>query len=248
MSNVTALPTSASRGASGAPAAACRRTISRGGIGLLPPTAAERAEPGPDRVDNLTDQVVKLHCPFGQSRRRDHVRRRVDQLAGDVRPARDERRAVGDRRELLVAPADHEPLDARAAARAAAPPPPVVAADDGALGQRAHLLLDGERKRRIQRPRDSSAAAAGAHGPRRGRPQPLDVRLERDDRERARSGRGTRSRPDRRPPRRAPERRARTARAPAATATRSAPIASGSAAVTSMTIVGRRFRRLALDV
>ena len=167
-------------------------------------------------------------CPLREPGGGDHVRRRVDELAGDVDPARDERGAVGHGRELLAAPADHEALDA-ARRLTAAPAAGVVAADDRAFGQRAHLLLDGEGQGRVERPRDRPAAAARAHRPRRSGPQPVDAGLERDDGERrrravytiatgsasaiARSG--------------APS---STARAPAATATRSAPIADGSPA------------------
>ena len=68
--------------------------------------------------------------------------------------------------------------------RSASPAPAVVAADDSALGQRADLILDGNGQGRIERPRDRPAAPARAHRPRRGRPQALDVGLERDDRER----------------------------------------------------------------
>jgi hypothetical protein len=67
---------------------------------------------------------------------------------------------------------------------AASPAAGVVAADDGAFGQRAHLLGDGQRQGRIERPRDRPAAPARAHRPRRSGPQSLDVRLERDDGER----------------------------------------------------------------
>ena len=45
VSNVTAFPSSASRGASGAPGGSCRSTISSGRAGLLPPTAASAPRP-----------------------------------------------------------------------------------------------------------------------------------------------------------------------------------------------------------
>ena len=113
----------------------------------------------------------------------DHVGRRVDELAGGIGPARDERGALGHGRELLADPADHEALDA-ARALTAAPAAPVVAADDRAFGQRAHLVLDGEGQGRVERPRDRPAAAARAHRPRRSGPQPVDAGLEGDDGER----------------------------------------------------------------
>ena len=81
------------------------------------------------------------------------------------------------------AAADDEALDA-ARALTAAPAARVVAADDRAFGQRAHLFLDGEGERRVERPRDRPAAAARAHRPRRSGPQPVDAGLQRDDGER----------------------------------------------------------------
>ena len=42
----------------------------------------------------------------------DHVRRRVDELAGGVGPARDERRAFSHGCEVVAGAADHEALDA----------------------------------------------------------------------------------------------------------------------------------------
>ena len=71
---------------------------------------------------------------------------------------------------------------------AAAPAAAVVAADDGALGQRAHLLLDGQRQGRVERPRHRAAAAARAHRPRGRGAQPVGAGLVRDDGERRPSG------------------------------------------------------------
>ena len=70
------------------------------------------------------------------------VRGRVDELAGHVGPAADERRALRPRAELVAGAADHEALDA-ARRLTAAPATGVVAADDGAFGQRADLLGGG---------------------------------------------------------------------------------------------------------
>jgi hypothetical protein len=61
----------------------------------------------------------------------------------------------------------------------------VVAADDGALGQGAHLLLDRDGQRRVERPGHRPSAAACAHGPRGGGPQALGVGLERHDGQRS---------------------------------------------------------------
>ena len=94
-----------------------------------------------------------------------------------------QRRAVGHGREVVAGTADHEALDAGRRSTAA-PAPAVVAADDGALGQRAHLLLDGHGQGRVERPRDRPAVAARAYGSRGRRAQPVGVGLERDDRER----------------------------------------------------------------
>ena len=249
MSNVTALPTSASRGVSERAWRSVPKDDQTRRNRAASADRGQRPQPGPDRVDSLTDQVVKLRCPFGQSRRRDHVRRRVDQLARSIRPPRDERRAVGDRRERFVAPADHEALD-RGWRLVAAPAASVVATDDGALGQRTHLLRGREGQRFIEYPGDCASTPGRAHRPCRGGPQALDGRLQRDDRERHAGVAGTRyttatgsasatARSG------APS---ADARVPGATATRSAPIVSGSAAVTSMTNVRMPCQRLALRV
>ena len=57
----------------------------------------------------------------------------------------------------------------------------LVAADDGAFGQRAHLLLDGDGQRRVERPRDRPAVAARSHRARGSGPQPVGAGLERHD-------------------------------------------------------------------
>ena len=142
MSNVTDLPTSASRGASGAPGGSCRSTISSGAAGLLPPTAA--SAPSPASVGSMISVRSPRHRrgPLGEAGRGDDVRGRVDELAGGVGPAADERGAVGHGRELVAAPQ----ITKRSTPRGGSPLRQrrrVVAADDGAFGQRAHLLLDG---------------------------------------------------------------------------------------------------------
>jgi hypothetical protein len=155
--------------------------------GAAPADRGERAESGLDGVDGLGGNTRKRGRSLCEPGGRDHVRRRVDELAGDVDPARDERRALGYGRQLLAAPADHEALDA-ARLLTAAPAPSVVAADDGPFGQRAHLVLEGEGEGRVERPRDRPAAVARAHRPRRSGPQAVDAGLERDDSERGRRG------------------------------------------------------------
>ena len=67
---------------------------------------------------------------------------------------------------------------------AAAPAAGVVAADDRALGECVHLLVEGEGQGRVERPGDRPAAAARAYRPRRSSPQPVDIGLKRDDRQR----------------------------------------------------------------
>ena len=84
----------------------------------------------------------------------------------------------------VPSPADHEAVDA-GRRRAAPPPAAVVGADDGALGQRAHLLLDGEGQRRVERPGDRPSAAARAHRTRGGGPQALGVGIVRHDGQRS---------------------------------------------------------------
>ena len=88
------------------------------------------------------------------------------------RPTSAARSATGA--ELVAGAAEHEALDA-ARPLTAAPATGVVVADDRALGQRADLLGDGERERRIQRPRDRPAVAAGAHRPCGSGAQPVGV-------------------------------------------------------------------------
>ena len=120
---------------------------------------------------------------FLEAGRGDDVGRRVDELTRGVRTAGDERRALGHRPERVAA-ADHEALDAARKA-AASPPAAVVAADDGAFGQRAHLVLDGDGQRGIEGPGDRPSAPARAHSPRGGGSQPFDVGLERHDGQRS---------------------------------------------------------------
>ena len=208
-------------------------TISTGSIGLLPPTAA--SAPSPACLASMTSVRSRGSAAARSARpgRGDHVRRRVDQLARRVGPAADERGAVRNGREVVAAAADHEALDA--ARKAAAPPAAaLVAADDGAFGQRAHLLVDGDGQRRVERPGDRPAVAARAHRVRGGGPQPVGVGLERHDGQRG-AGRvhhrhriGIRHRALRGTQLPCPR--------PRAAAIRSAPTARGSPAVTSTSI------------
>ena len=230
MSNVTDLPTSARRGR----VRRAGRLVPDDDQHRIDRAAAadggQRAEPGLAGVDDLGAEPRKRCGAFRQAGRGDDVRRRVDQLAGDVGPAADEGRAVRNESEVVAGAADHEPLDA-ARKVSAAPAATVVAADDGAFGQRAHLLLDGDGQRRIERPGDRPAGAARAHRARGCSPQTFGVGRERHDGQRAlgrvhhRDGIGIRQRALRSAQLHRP--------LPAAAAIRSAPTACGSPPVTS---------------
>ena len=90
----------------------------------------ERAEPGLGRVDDLGAEPRDRRRPLCEPGGGDHVRGRVDELAGGVGPAA--RRAPRGRRRAPRSSshaADHEALDA-ARRLAAAPAAAVVAADD----------------------------------------------------------------------------------------------------------------------
>ena len=217
-------------------AARAGATISSGSIGLLPPTAASAPSPASAGVDDLGAEPRERRRALREAGRGDDVRRARRRARGRRwSSGAIERGAVGHGREVVAAAADHEALDA-ARRPAASPAAAVVAADDGAFGQRAHLLLDGDGQRRIERPRDRPAVAARAHRARGGGPQPLGVGLERHDGQRGvgrvhhRHRIGVRH--ARAPGHPAPP------PAPRAAATRSAPTARGSPAVTS-TFIGR---------
>ena len=195
-------------------------------MGLLPPTAASAPSPASRGVDRLGADARHRRRPLGEPGGRDHVRRCVDELAGGVGPARDERGAVGHGRELARRAADHEALDA--ARRLAAPP---------AAGRRSR------RSRRL-RPARAPAPRRGAAATRRAPTRPCRRRGTRAPPARPRSAaRRRRARaPRRRAGRRAaytiatgsasrrpraPGRRARDARAPPRRRRRSAPTRTG---------------------
>ena len=185
MSNVTAFPTSASRGASGAPGGSCRSTISSGGARAAPADGGERAEPGlaPGRSIS-TLRPRKRRGALGEARR---ARSTFGGASTSSRAALVQRATSAARSATGARSSSPPQITKRSTPRgrlAASPAAAVVAADDGAFGQRAHLLLDGNGQRRVERPRDRPAAAARAHRPRGGGSQSLDVGLERDDGER----------------------------------------------------------------
>ena len=161
---MTALPTSASaRPASGAPAGSWRRTIRRGAAVLDPPDGRERAEAGVDRIEHLHAQSGQRGGALGEARRADHVRRRVDELARDVRPARDHLGARGDRRG-----APPPPRRRRSGRRRGAPPRSASGPRRSRRGPRPRRArAPGGR---LERQRPSSAHATvpppRAHGPR----------------------------------------------------------------------------------
>ena len=118
MSNVTALPTRASRGASGAPAGSWRRTSSSGGAGLLSTDGGERGQPGLHRVDGLgvagaeTPRPVRRVPPvrarsgarrpapgrcWSTARRAPRARRRARAPRGSRRSRSARRRGAADR-------------------------------------------------------------------------------------------------------------------------------------------------------
>ncbi len=153
---MTALPTSASRGRSAAPSAGSwRRTMSRGAVALDPPTAASAGSPAVTASRTSTRDPGQRGGAIGQAGGRDDVRRRVDELARDVRPTRDGLCAARDR-----APSPGSCRTARSARRR--PPGPlalpaarVVAAEDRALDDRVHLAVLGDREGVVDRPRDA---------------------------------------------------------------------------------------------
>src|SRR3954453_469187 len=134
----------------------------------------ERGEARIGRVEDLDAQARPRGRSLGELRRPDHVRRRVDELARDVRPARDDLGPARGRVELLDDPADDEALD-RGGGRRALPAPRVVAAEDGALDDRLQLALLVHRERVVDRPGERPRAAGGAHRPRHGGPHVLGV-------------------------------------------------------------------------
>ena len=79
------------------------------------PRRGRRARP---RTASMTSTVTprERRCALGEPAGGDHVRRRVDELAGDVGPARDERGALGHGRELLAGAADRRSARRRAGA------------------------------------------------------------------------------------------------------------------------------------
>src|SRR3954467_4786098 len=102
----------------------------------------ERGEAGSGRVDDLDAQAGHRGRALRQARRSDDVRRRVDELAGDVRPARDDLGAVRGPGDVVARLADDEALD-RGRGRRALPAARVVAAEHGALDDGLQLALLG---------------------------------------------------------------------------------------------------------
>src|SRR5205085_7165107 len=142
------------------------------GTRLVRATAAnsgQRAKPGLSWVDGFGVEPRNRRRPLGEAGGRGHVGRRVDELTGDVRPATDQRSAVGDRAKAVVAAADHEALDS-AWGPAAPPAARFVAADGRTFRQRAYMVVDGEGQRRVEGPRDRPAITARANRARGSRP------------------------------------------------------------------------------
>ena len=141
-------------------------------IGLLPPTAA--SAPSPASAGSMTSvrEPRKRRGALGQAGRGDDVRRARRRARG----RRWSSGATSAARSATGASSSPAPqITKRSTPRGGSPLRQrrrVVAADDGAFGQRAHLLLDGDGQRRVERPRDRPAAAARAHRARGGGPQP----------------------------------------------------------------------------
>ena len=241
MSNVTALPTSASRGASGAPGGSCRSDDQQRRGRAAPADGGERAEPGLGGVDRSRRGAAGSPPPARRGPAGEITfGGRVDELAGDVGPARDERGARR-RRAPSSSPhaADDEALDAGRPARRS-PAAGVVAADDARL-------------RRARRTCSSTASGSDASSAHATVPPPRHARTARAAAVRSPSTSGSsattasgaaavytmRDRIGRRPAR-APGHRAPTPAPRRATATRSAPAATGSPAVISTCIIVNR--------
>ena len=157
MSNVTDLPTNDSRGALRRAGGLVAKDDEPRPDRAAPADGGERAESRLGRVEGLAADPRQRRGSFGEAVGRDQIGGSVDEFAGGVGPARHQRGALGHRCE--VGAADHEPLDA-ARRLAAAPAAAVVAPEDGALGQRADLFLQGQR--RIDGPGHGAAVAARA--------------------------------------------------------------------------------------
>src|SRR4051794_17313638 len=138
------------------------------------PHGGEGREPRRGRVEDVDAQAGDRRRALGELLGPDHVRRRVDELARDVRPARDDLGPARGRVELVDDAADDEALD-RGGGRRALPAPRVVAAEHGALDDRLQLALLVHRERVVDRPGERPRAAGGAHRPRHGGPHVLGV-------------------------------------------------------------------------
>ena len=147
-----------------------------------PAHGGERREAGRDGIEDLDAQAGERGRALGEARGRDDVRRPVDELARDVRPARDQ---LGARRDLARARRSAPQTTKRSTAgrgSVALPATRAVGAEDRALDDRPHLAVQGERQRLVERPGDRAAAAMRAHRPGRRGPQVLRLGLvERDD-------------------------------------------------------------------